>query len=311
LGTFPGLVYVAGDGRSGSSLLDMALGTHPDVSGLGEVHRLSLSPRSRLCSCGIELDSCPYWAAIRSGVEESLSGDLKTWADFPVTPGESAFRSRIGTTLTRIIYTIGWQWLLDASEGHLPSLAQQQVAARNSWILFQAVAAHDGSDFVVDSTKTAGRLKSLVVTAPNPRHVLVVYLIRDGRAVVASELRRTTVSPEEAARRWVRTHRRTAAALHSIPSSQVLRIRYEDFCANPTGTLNVIFDRLGLENIESLHLPPVQENHQVPGNPLLLSGFGPIRIDQRWRQQLTSEQLQAFDRIAGSLNARFGYSRAK
>ncbi len=68
------IIYISGLGHSGSTILDMSLGTLPGVTGLGEVKSL-LDPRTRnvhyasYCSCGKKATECEFW--------KKLPGELK------------------------------------------------------------------------------------------------------------------------------------------------------------------------------------------------------------------------------------------
>src|SRR3546814_9153714 len=57
---------VAGYGRSGTTLLDIALGEHPAIMGAGEVTTLArhVWDRGEYCACGARVRDCPQWTAI-------------------------------------------------------------------------------------------------------------------------------------------------------------------------------------------------------------------------------------------------------
>ena len=57
------ILYIAGYGRSGSTLLDIVLGNHPENVGVGEVSFLlnDWANRSRRCSCGVPYQECEFW----------------------------------------------------------------------------------------------------------------------------------------------------------------------------------------------------------------------------------------------------------
>ena len=74
----PKLLLIRGLGHSGTTILDLALGANPNVTGLGEAARLLLPPRrsdahdgpyqlrnnlrfKRLCSCGSVAADCSIW----------------------------------------------------------------------------------------------------------------------------------------------------------------------------------------------------------------------------------------------------------
>lgn len=77
------VVYVLGVAHSGTTLTDLLLGSHSRIESLGEVHKYwrFFSPRSpreqrkRICTCGVPIMQCEYWAAVRAGIRERLGSD--------------------------------------------------------------------------------------------------------------------------------------------------------------------------------------------------------------------------------------------
>lgn len=62
------VIYIAGHGHSGSTLLDLIIGSHSRVESVGEVTqkgltRLMQRPQEELCTCGRPFSQCPYWQA--------------------------------------------------------------------------------------------------------------------------------------------------------------------------------------------------------------------------------------------------------
>jgi hypothetical protein len=65
------ILYIASLPHSGSTLLDIFAGKHPDLIGLGGVDRavgmLAMEPEktaARMCSCGVEAGNCVYWGRV-------------------------------------------------------------------------------------------------------------------------------------------------------------------------------------------------------------------------------------------------------
>src|SRR5699024_2738694 len=105
-----------------------------------------------------------------------------------------------------------------------------------------------------------------------PSHMLVaIHLIRDGRAVVASEIRRTGRSSIGASLRWVATFLKVKLALATFPNHRTLRIYYEDLCRNPIRTVNRIRSFVGIGTLTEVRLPSEEPVHSIPGNPMLFS----------------------------------------
>ena len=74
------IVYIAGLGHSGSTILDLALGVHTDAVGLGEVYTLLRKKQRQnhmgsLCSCGETATKCPFWSKLDKALEDSDNPD--------------------------------------------------------------------------------------------------------------------------------------------------------------------------------------------------------------------------------------------
>ncbi len=74
------IIYIAGLGHSGSTILDMALGCHPKIVGLGEIYAVfnkenpdALFKKST-CSCGKKGKDCDFW----KDLQEISSSDKST-----------------------------------------------------------------------------------------------------------------------------------------------------------------------------------------------------------------------------------------
>jgi len=62
----PRVLIIVGSGRSGSTLIERALGEVPGVAPLGEtVHMWERGVRdSELCGCGQPFGTCPFWQSV-------------------------------------------------------------------------------------------------------------------------------------------------------------------------------------------------------------------------------------------------------
>ena len=65
------VIFVAGLMRSGSTLIDLILGAHPDIVGLGEIHQFLEHSQEYIeiedqiqCSCGKTLEICEFWSTM-------------------------------------------------------------------------------------------------------------------------------------------------------------------------------------------------------------------------------------------------------
>ena len=73
------VVYVTGAGHIGSTILDIVLGNHPEIQGVGEVNKLHRSgwvtDSGRRCACGEAIPECSFWPEVRHRWASSLGGD--------------------------------------------------------------------------------------------------------------------------------------------------------------------------------------------------------------------------------------------
>ena len=78
------VLYLAGLGRSGTTLIERTLAETPGVTGLGEVMHLwerGLG-RNELCGCGVPFASCPFWREVGArafGGWERVDAERMTW----------------------------------------------------------------------------------------------------------------------------------------------------------------------------------------------------------------------------------------
>jgi hypothetical protein len=80
------ILYILSDGRSGSTLLDLLLGSHPRVQSLGEMkhfHRYAgTGGNVKKCTCGKNLLACPHWGRMLEGLDHDYSLPLNQAEDF-------------------------------------------------------------------------------------------------------------------------------------------------------------------------------------------------------------------------------------
>ncbi|MFB6226516.1 MAG: sulfotransferase domain-containing protein [Candidatus Paceibacteria bacterium] len=80
------LVYIYGLGYSGSTILNILLGAHPNIVGIGEFYasfnEVEFSFGDRICSCGVELPECEFWKQHQSLYQERKNDSLGAWQGY-------------------------------------------------------------------------------------------------------------------------------------------------------------------------------------------------------------------------------------
>jgi hypothetical protein len=307
-------VYFVAAGRSGSTLLDRLLGTHPDALAVGEVRHLpkNIALGSR-CSCGEVVQSCPFWAPVIDELSRRLGRDLwkRPYAlDLGViqpaveidqsrqTRWRSLSRSaQLG--LTELSLRLG----LDVRTAW--TLASFRRALRTNELLHDVLRQQSGRRVIIDSTK--GFRFGIGQYLLAPQRSRVVLLSRDGRGVMSS-LMRSGRGREAAVDHWVNYYRRALPWIERyVAQDHQLRVRYEDVVADPTGELNRILAFLGLAPNDVTQIVEGHEPHILNGNPMRHGAILAIAPDERWRRELSADDLSYFQAHAGDTARQLGY----
>jgi len=299
------VVYVAGSGHSGSTLLALLAQRHPAIATVGEtavkprIRREGRAPEQR-CSCGARLDGCPFWQRIFARVQATgLAFDASHWTnDYRF---EHPWLDRLLTKETVVPGVVAFrQW----AARHLPFYRARvhRVDATNVAFI-DAVLAETGATVFLDTTKLLTRLLHLL--AIPALDLRIVWLTRDVRGY-ANSARRRGARVDEAATTWRRDQEAIGALVGSLSPGRALHVRYEDLCRHPFETLRNIFLFSGLEALAPDALETPRPAH-VLGNQMRTEGAREVVLDERWRQELSASQMADIERVAGAMNARLGH----
>ena len=162
------VVYIGGVGRSGSTVLDIVLGSHPDIISVGELNKVIRYGyiNNEYCSCHQPFNSCEFWHPIISAWQAEMGKDV---VDDYV---------RLQTNFER---TRNMPKLL--AQRFKPSGRFRQYLSANT-SLYHHIAENAGKKIIVESSKNMGRCYAL--SAVEQFDLYVLHLVRDGRGVVHS-----------------------------------------------------------------------------------------------------------------------------
>lgn len=319
------LVYLLAASHSGSTLTAMLLNAHPDICTVGELKISSLDSQTLYrCSCRILIHECHFWRDVSLQMaEQNLDFDVRD-AQTDLLPTRSAYVNRLIRPLHRgPILEFGRDGFLSLSRIWRQSRA---IWAVRNKALIESIGIVSGARYVVDSSKTAVRLKYL--RRISGLDVKVIRIIRDGRAVALTYMdsdnfadakdlvhrgggtgptSRPRLDMVAAATRWLRSNRDAEAVLKTIPSSSLLNISYEELCIDVEQTFRKIYAFLDLEYSDKFR-DFRSVSHHVVGNGMRLDRSSIVVLDERWRQVLTAQDLFEFEAVAGRLNSSYGYS---
>jgi Sulfotransferase family len=275
------LLYIAGAGRSGSTLLDGVLGQLDGFFAAGELRYLWERglQESRLCGCGVAVRDCPTWRAVLAS------------AFGPGVDANAAARLQRKATRVRCAPAM----ILSGRLGRRRSGRLGAVLGP----LYQAIQESTGCRVLVDSSKLPS-YGALLEALPGVE-LYVLHLVRDPRATAWSWLRRKRLTdtpaprlmqrqpPGKSAAMWMVWNLTTALLWSGGP--RYLRLRYEDLVRRPEAAVRRIAELVG-ESPAALPFPvpgrvALAPTHSVAGNPGRLdTGEVALRLDDEWSSRL-------------------------
>jgi UDP-N-acetylglucosamine transferase subunit ALG13 len=303
------VLFIAGWGRSGSTLLDRMLGQVPGVFSAGELRDIweRGAREDRLCGCGQPFHACPVWRKVG---EVAFGG----WDALDLA-GVQELRRRLDRP---------WSVPQLLASRVSPALDRDVAAYRGILAkLYGAIAEVTGARVIVDSSKIA--TFALLLRGIDDLDLRTVHLVRDPRGVVHSW--RKAVGRDDGAGRdaMVRYGIVPAAAryvvynglAHGLRALGPYRfVRYEDLLGAPRATVARVLafagvptpgETLGFVRDREVDL---ESNHTVDGNPMRMSR-GPVvlRRDDGWRTGLSPLDRRLTMAITAPLALPYGYGR--
>jgi hypothetical protein len=301
------VAYIGGFGRSGSTLLELALGSLPGVCALGElVHLWERGLRDdENCGCGRRFSACPFWREVG---QQAFGG----WDEVDV---EKVLALKHRVDRNRFVPRLLAPRLPPRRLADVRAYADLYVA------VYRAALDITEAQVVVDSSKHVSLLACL------RRHqeldLRLVHVVRDSRGVahswgkrvrrpeiVDSEAYMPQYSPTQASALWM-AHNAMFEAVAAAGTPRLF-VRYEDFAQTPGETLATVARYAGLP-LPSAPSPGdddllLRPNHTVAGNPMRFhTGRLAVRADDEWRTAMAPGRRRVVSALTLPLRARYGY----
>lgn len=169
------VLYVAGEGRSGSTIVARVLGDNSNAVDVGELRNLWERGviRNERCGCGAQFGECPFWSEVG---QEAFGGWDSGQAEAIVQQGKKVARHRFGwATIVRTRF-------------RRPAGAEHMAWAQAHARVYTAIAQVSGSEIIVDSSKEPAF--AAAVAQSGLTDIKVLHLVRDPRGVAHSHTRR-------------------------------------------------------------------------------------------------------------------------
>ena len=294
-------LYLIGADRSGSTLLGRLLAAQSAICDVGELYRLNSPELEALgCACGRPPRDCPFW----SGVIETLENRGLPIGDIDLTGDEAQYFPRRLLAPAPIVQMLAVSLTGAPPRLSVPRVKKMVEAACNCSVVTDIAAEKTGARVVFDSSKIAAYGLARYLT--RPASTKIVHLVRDGRAASASMMRHLGAPMSDVARRWRRTTLAALAVNARVSRARRTRLRYEALCENPGAEVERLCSFVCLPYERSGLLPAA--GHALGGSRSPMLREKDIRVDDRWRSELNARDRETFEREAGWLNRRLGYS---
>ncbi|MEM2768827.1 MAG: sulfotransferase, partial [Candidatus Pacearchaeota archaeon] len=280
------IIFIAGAGRSGSTILDIILGEGENCFSVGELRQIFLYflPKESLCSCGNTYKTCRFWSEVLFNVF-----------------GKNDFSSAEINVLSKLHKIVEKIPILNSRNqyNYIKKFTSEIQEFKDIWkTLYQKIFEVSGCDIIIDSSKTP---QYLLILKDMPFKVYLLHLIRDPRGVAYSW---TKKKYEVGIYRYMKTHHPfTSAREWLIRNFKIERLKkffnenyllkYEEFCKAPLILLEDIMKKFDLklfpDFIKDNTILIKKKKHLLGGNPVrfLNNNFIEIKCDERWKKDLS------------------------
>jgi hypothetical protein len=289
VGTAPTAMFICSAGHSGSTLLELLLGSHPAAMALGEITQLPKNVAlNTSCTCGVPVRECLFWHRVFDRLADEPA--FGNWREDPYALFLGFFEAsnvvdrRHQTMLRRVLRKLVY--------------AELYLHWRSRpFALFKP--------FTQPLRRGAANKRLLYRTAPAETRVLL--LMRDGRAVFYSYLKRG-YRRNRALEAWRSTYSRGMPLLRKhVAKRDLIEVRYEDLVREPRAGLERVCASVGTSFDPRMLDFRGRAHHVLNGNNMRSAKDSAIRLDEEWRLKLSAGDLRYFDSRAGDLNRALGY----
>jgi len=280
------VLYIAGSGRSGSTLLHNILGQIDGFCAVGEqryVWERGLI-KDRLCGCGVPFRECDVWRAV---AREAFGGMDQVEAPEMLRLTESLRMHHLPLAL-------------------LPHIRRRQASRLQGYLehlarLYRAIQLTTGSRVIVDSSKNPAY--GYVLRMIPVIELYVVHLVRDSRATAYSWSKKKlfqldTTHPEYMAQKnsissslqWDARNIATEVYLKH-KTKRYLMLSYQEMIADPQRCVTRVLNLLG-ETATSLpfvsrNVAELEASHSVFGNLVRFqTGRVELSEDNEWQSKM-------------------------
>ena len=270
------VLYIAGCGRTGSTLLGNALGQIGGFLHVGELREIwhNLVPGRPPCGCKTPVFACDMWKHV---LDEAYGGVRQA-------PISQMLPFLMSNTTVPAFWSAAFPWRARTLQRRL---AEPLGALAR---LYRAIQKVSNCQIIVDSSKRPMYMHKLLLMEAIDLHV--IHLVRDPRSWAHAFLKRVAregyvlhSKPFNSSVEWNRKNWSFEILSKQLQRRPIL-LRYEDFVANPRASLQSILDFIGATSValplHDEHTLNLEAQHTVSGNPnRFKTGKIDVREDRR------------------------------
>lgn len=305
------ILYIAGSGRSGTTILSKILGQVQGFFFGGElcnVWKYGLL-ENRMCGCGALFRSCPFWQAV---FQQAFGGmeELRPQEMYELRKKSASMRH------IPLFMLPGWD-----------SRKSRRIREFSGYLekLYSAIRMQAESSVIVDCSKSVSY--GYLLGSMESIDLHVVQIIRDPRGVAHEKLKRKRYQPGgekpvyagrygllESSFTWD-VQNAAAEFFWKGFREKYLKIRYEDFAAHPRETVESILRLLGKEGsavpfVEERKVSLTAVDHSAAGNPVRFNnGMVEIKPDVEWVTEMGFRNKSIVTSITWPLLIKYGYMK--
>jgi len=299
------VLYTAGVGHSGSTILAALLGSQAGIVAAGELDMLlwSDSGEPRVCACTHRVQDCPLWGPV-----------LQRWS-LDLAPQQPSDYFRLQRRFERFR---SLPRLMRPSTRHSASFENY---TRWTADLMNAIAEVGSGEIVADSAKNP--VRALACLQGGAVEMTLIHLVRDPRGVAwsmykrmqrrspARRLRSGVAVGLRSAMDWILINLVTEAVASRYRDVPYVRIRYEDLVRDPA----TVLDRVGAAARTDLAALGDRASrgevfgfgHIVAGNRARERGPQPLATDADWQENSPRWLRRLIWLLTGWVARRYGY----
>lgn len=248
------IIYILGSGHSGSTLIDLILGSHSAIESVGELNKIPeyiSIKNSRKCTCGNEISKCNYWQSILKKINNPLAYNINDLENFD--------RSNYDL-IENILDFSGKSVLVDSSKN---SLRLEKLVCSK---LFKITIVHlvrDGRAVGYSNKMKRKRIKDKN-SSNNKKYNFYASVAK-----------------------WNKENIKFYNKFSNENDVKYLLIRYEDLVAYPRQTISDIISTFELSFEEEQLCFYKFQHHNISGNRMRMSNNLRIFFDNKYQENLS------------------------